>query len=245
MKSRAKNLQLAGIELVLPTVLRIDGRQSKGARTTLTVGYATGYVDTIIAPLIGEWLLRHFHRRFTEHGRGAEGDLAAEAFYDMLACHFGRDRPFLAAIVSSHDAVAWRLAPRLGTHLGSDEVTDPAAAKPHNGGPRHGNGDMLARFMSGAGLMRWTFNGAVRAFINPRTGAAQVAFEPLPGGVELARADPIELPGARPGKRSTEAIAWYGFGVPISDPAEIVLMLRKKIGSSRHAHGHARRAAHA
>jgi hypothetical protein len=79
---RVKNLQLAGIELVLPTVLCIDGRQSKGGRTTLTVGYATGYVDTIVAPLVAEWLARHFHGRFSEHGRGAEGDLAAEAFYE-------------------------------------------------------------------------------------------------------------------------------------------------------------------
>ncbi len=97
---RAKNLQLAGIELVLPTVLCIDSRQSKGGRTTLTVGYASGYVDTIVAPLVAEWLARHFHGRFSEHGRGAEGDLAAEAFYDILASHFRRETPFLAAIVS-------------------------------------------------------------------------------------------------------------------------------------------------
>ena len=42
---RAKNLQLAGVELVLPTVLCIDGRPAKGPRTTITVGYAAGYAD--------------------------------------------------------------------------------------------------------------------------------------------------------------------------------------------------------
>src|SRR5262249_35923699 len=92
---RGKNLQLAGIELVLPTVWCIEGRQFKRARVTLTVGYATGYVDTIVAPLVAEWLSRHFHRRFAEHGRGAEGDLAVEAFYDKLASHFRRETPFL------------------------------------------------------------------------------------------------------------------------------------------------------
>src|SRR5262249_21902015 len=154
---RAKNLQLAGIELVLPTVLCIDGRQSKGARTSLTVGYATGYVDTIVAPLVAEWLSRHFHGRFTEHGRGAEGDLAAEAFYDKLASHFSRETPFLAAIVS----------------------------QPHNNRQRQGNGDVLSRFMSGGGLVRWTCEGPVRAFINPRAGTGQGAFEPLQGGIGL------------------------------------------------------------
>jgi hypothetical protein len=200
-KQRAKNLELAGIELVLPTVLCIVGRQSNGIRTTLTVGYAAGYVDTIIAPLVAEWLARHFHRRFTEHGRGAEGDLAAEAFYDMLASHFRRETPFLAAIVS----------------------------QPYH--QRHGNGDVLSRFMGGAGLARWTFDGVARAFINPRTGAAQVAFEPLPGGIELANVDKFDLPS---NKRANGTTAWYGFGVPMRDPADIVLTLRNEIGASRH-----------
>jgi hypothetical protein len=213
---RVKNLQLAGIELVLPTVLCIDGRQSKGGRTTLTVGYATGYVDTIVAPLVAEWLARHFHGRFSEHGRGAEGDLAAEAFYDLLASHFGRETPFLAAIVSH----------------------------PHSNRQRHGNGDVLSRFMSGAGLARWTFAGVVRAFVNPKTNAAQVAFEPLPGGIELANTDKFDLPGTRLCKRANGATAWYGFGVPMRDPADIVLMLRNEISASRHAHAHARRGAH-
>jgi hypothetical protein len=213
---RAKNLQLAGIELVLPTVLCIDGRQSKGARTTLTVGYATGYADTIVAPLVAEWLSRHFHGRFAEHGRGAEGDLAAEAFYDKLASHFGRETPFLAAIVS----------------------------QPHNDRHRHANGDVLSRFMSGGGLVRWACEGLVRAFINLKTSAAQVAFEPLPGGIELANTDKFDLPGTKLCKRANAATAWYGFGVPISDPADIVLMLRNDISRSRHVHAHARRAAH-
>jgi hypothetical protein len=231
--SRTKNLQLAGIELVLPTVLCIDGRQARGARTTLTVGYAAGYVDTIIAPLVAEWLSRHFHRRFAEHGRGAEGDLAAEAFYDKLASHFGRDTPFLAAIVSSQDR-----APGLA----SDRIVDAGAAKSRNGNHRHG--DALSRFISGAGMTRWTFGGAVHAFINPKTGTAQVAFEPLPGGIELINTDKFDSPNTKVSGRSNEVMAWYGFGVPVSDPADIVLTLRNEIAASRHASASARRAAH-
>jgi hypothetical protein len=228
--ARAKNLQLAGVELVLPTVLCIDGRQAKGGRTTITVGYAAGYADAIVAPLVAEWLSRHFNRRFTEHGRGAEGDLAAEAFYDKLASHFGRAASFLAAIVSPSEVAA--------------ASAEPAAnsSRPHNGNHRQGTGDALSRFVGGAGLARWTFGGAVRAFVNPKTGAAQVAFEPLPGGIELASAAKIDPAGSKLGKRSNEATAWYGFGVPVSDPADIVLRLRNEISASRHAP--ARRAAH-
>jgi hypothetical protein len=218
---RTKNLQLAGIELVLPTVLCIESRHAKRARTTLTIGYATGYVDSIVAPLVAEWLSRHFHGRFTEHGRGAEGDLAAEAFYDKLARHFPRETPFLAAIISPH-----------------------STSRPRNGGQRHGNDDMLSRFMSGAGLARWTFAGLVHAFINPKTGAAQVAFGPLPGGIELTNPDKIDLPSSKLCKRTNEATAWYGFGAPMRDPADIVLGLRNEVGASRHAHAAARRVAH-
>lgn len=220
---RAKNLQLAGIELVLPTVLCIDGRQSNGIRTTLTVGYATGYAETIIGPLVAEWLARHFRRRFTEHGRGAQGDLAAEAFYDKLACHFTRAAPFLAAIVAPQ---------RSPPYCGTDHPASTGTAKPHNGGHRCDNGDAVSRFMGGDGLVRWAFAGPARAFINPKTGAAQVAFEPLPGGIEFASTNRPEPSCAR---RAHEAIAWYGLGVPIGDPADIVLMLRNEISDSRHA----------
>jgi hypothetical protein len=232
---RAKNLQLAGIELVMPTVLCIDGRASKG-RPTLTIGYATGYVDTIVAPLAAEWLSRQIRRRFGEHGRGAEGDIAVEAFYDKLASEFTREMPFLAAIVSPHHAAS------LG--FGIDQTANGAVIKPHDYGRRRVNGDVLSRFMDGAGLARWMFAGPVHAFINPKTGAAQVAFEPLPGGIELTDTDKPDSSGARLCKRANEAVAWYGFGVPIRDPAEIVLMLRNEIAEARNAQAHARRTAH-
>ena len=87
--------------------------------------------------------------------------------------------------------------------------------------------------------------GPVRVFINPKTSAAQVAFEPLPCGIKLASTDKSDLPSAKLCKRANAAMAWYGFGVPMRDPAEIALMLRNDISASRHAHGHARRAAHA
>ncbi|SRR5579872_1534474 len=228
MKTRTKNLQLAGVELVLPTVLCIEGGQTKGARTTLTVGYAADYVDSIVAPLVAEWLSRNFSGRFGEHGRGAQGDLAAEAFYDKLARHFRPETPFLAAIVSS---------------AGANRPLH-SVARSENGGQRRRTGDMLSRFMSGVGLARWTFAGRVHAFINPKTGTAQVAFEPLPGAIEMTKMDRIDLASSELCKRTNEATAWYGFGLPMRDPADIVLMLRNEISAARHAHAPARRATH-
>lgn len=225
---RAKNLQLAGIDLVLPTVLCIKGRQINRARTTVTVGYATGYVDSIVASVVAEWLSRHFGGRFSEHGRGPEGDLAAEAFYDKLARNVGNEAPFLTAIVS---------LPEPGTSRSLH-----SASKPHGSGHRNGNGDLLSRFTNGAGLARWAFAGPIHAFINAKTGAAQVAFEPLPGGIELTSTDKIAFPSTKLCKRTNEATAWYGFGVPMRDPADIVLMLRNEISASHNAR--ARRAAH-
>jgi hypothetical protein len=230
---RGKNLQLAGIELVLPTVLCIDGRLAKSG-TLVTIGYASGYADTIVAPLAAEWLSRLLHRRFVEHGRGAEGDLAAEAYYDKLAAEFSRERAFLAAIVSVQNAP------------GSDCGTDHGAngAKPQEPSQHRPNGDALSRFMAGGGLVRWVFAGPVRAFMNARTAAAQVTFEPLPGGIEFTAADKLDSTSAKAGERANAASAWYGFGVPVRDPADIVIMLRNEIAQFRHAPAHAKRAAH-
>jgi hypothetical protein len=238
---RGRNLQLAGIELVLPTVLCIESRTGKGERTTLTIGYASRYADTIVGPLAAEWLSRQFHCRFAEHGRGAEGDLAAEAFYDKLACEFTGETAFLAAIISPHQPPG-SAHPGHGGH-GANIATHAAAARRHDT-HRGINGDILSRFMAGPGLVRWTFEGRVRAFLNTKTAAAQVTIDPLPGGIELTGMAKTDASGARLGKRGHEAIAWCGFGVPICDPAELVLTLRNEIAEFRHPAAHATRAAH-
>jgi hypothetical protein len=234
---RPKNLHgnrhSAGYELTLPTVLCIDGRQSRGGRRALAIGYTAAYADTIVAPLVGEWLSRHFHRQFTECGRYSEANLATQALYDKLASYFGRDTPFLAALISSP--------------MGASTVSGSA---PHGAGigkapfaERRTNDDVLGRFMRGGGLVRWTCSGRVRAHHNPNTGIAQVTFDPLPGGIELSSTDKLAQFGARPFKEAQVISAWYGFGAPIRDPAELATLLRKTIGGARHAP--AQRTAHA
>jgi hypothetical protein len=232
-KNHHSNLHSAGYELALPTVLRIDGRQSRGGRTTLTIGYTAAYADTVVAPLVGEWLSRHFHRRFTECGRYSEANLATQALYDKLASCFGPDTPFLAALVSSP--------------MGASAVSHSAPRSARLGKARFAerpiDADFLGRFMRGGGLVRWTCSGRVRAHHNPNTGIAQITFDPLPGCVELSGTDKLAQSGAGPFKEAQVISAWYGFGAPIRDPAELVTLLRKTIGGAPHAP--ARRAAHA
>lgn len=231
--SRSKDVHLAGYELTLPTVLCIHGRQSRGGPTTLTMGYGAAYTDAIVASLVGEWLSRHLHRRFVECGHDSEANLATQAFYDKLGSCFGRDTPFLAALVSPPPgAAAISGSAPLRAGIGKARVAECRT-----------NGGALSRFMRGGGLMRWTYSGRLRAHHNPKTGIAQVTFDPLPGGIELASADKLAQPGARPFKQALVIGAWYGFGVPIRDPAELAVMLRKTIDGVRHAP--AQRAAHA
>lgn len=232
-KNLNKNPHLAEYELTLPTVLYIDGRQSRGGHTTLAMGYAAAYADTIVAPLIGEWLSRHFHRRFAGCGRDSEANLATQAFYDKLGSCFGQETPFLAALLSSPP----------GAEAISGSTHPSADIGKARLGERRANGDVLSRFMRGGGLVRWACSGRVRTHHNPKTGIAQVTFDPLPGGLELSSADKLAHSATRPFKEAQVIGAWYGFGVPIRDPAELAALLRKTVGGVRHAP--AQRAAHA
>ena len=216
-----------------PTVLCIESRHSRGGRTSLAMGCGAAYADTFVAALIGEWLSGHFHRRFVECGRDSEANLATQAFYEKLDAYFGRETPFLAALVSLP----------LGAVAVSGGASRHAGISNARSAERRTNGDVLSRFMRGGGLVRWTCCGRVRAHHNPKTGIAQITFDPLPGGIELASANKLAQSGARLFKQAQVISAWYGFGVPIRDPADLVGMLRRTIDGSRHAP--ALRAAHA
>jgi hypothetical protein len=225
MKTRSRDPHLAGYELTLPTVLYIESRHFRGGRTSLAMGYGAVYSDTFVAALIGEWLSRHLHRRFVECGRDSEANLATQAFYDKLDTYFGRETPFLAALVSLP----------LGAAAVSGGASRHAGINNARSAERRTNGDVLSRFMRGGGLVRWTCYGRMRAHHNPKTGIAQITFDPLPGGIELASADRLARPGARPFKQAHVISAWYGLGVPIRDPADLAGMLRKTIDGTRHA----------
>jgi hypothetical protein len=159
MKTRPRDPHLAGYELTLPTILCIESRQSRGGRTSLALGYGAAYKDTLIAALIGEWLSRHFHRGFVECGRESGANLATQAFYDKLDACFGRETPFLAALVSLPLGAA-AVSGGGSRHAG---VSNACSAE------RRTNGDVLGRLMRGGGLARWMCCGRVRAHHNPKS----------------------------------------------------------------------------
>jgi hypothetical protein len=232
---RCNKLHLGGIDVALPALVRIDARQSHSARRMLIVaGIASEYVDSIIAALVAQWLALYAYGRFVENGRGAAGDLAAEAFYDKLTCSFSGDMPFVAALVlprrapprATATAICLRQAPALkALHNNRRDIADNA----------------LSRFMNGTEFARWKFCGPVRCYLNPRCGSAQVTFGDMPGGIELIRAHERGASTASAAPQSLELCAWYGFGVATRDPAATIMTLRN---DARHAQIRSRAAEH-
>ncbi len=215
MKALCKNLQLAGIDVALPAVVAIDGRQADTSkRMNVIVGFASSEADNIVPTLVGQWLSRLCHRHFVENGRGAAGDLAAEAFYDKLAWNFPGDTPFVAAL-----------------------ITRPRPA-------RLANCDIVPGLIGGAELARWRFRGQVRAYLNPAAGIAQVTFDELPGGIALVSKNGFAPSVSRAFERCHEVGAWYGFGVPVYDPAKAVMTLRDEFADPRRTRIAARAPAH-
>jgi hypothetical protein len=224
MKSaRCKNLHLAGIDILLPALVCINGGHTGRRHMSLFVGFAERYDDNVIAPLVSQWLEHLVRQQFIEHGRGADGDLAAEAFYDRLAFDFADNGPFVSALIVSGDAAFddSRNAPAL--------PSQPAA--PHNTGCSEERA--LARFIHGADFARWSFSGRIRAHLSTGTKRAQIWFEDLPGGITLAATGKSALSLPKALRDAHEIRAWYGFGIPRRNPADAVMNLRNEIAMPR------------
>jgi hypothetical protein len=217
------NLRLSGIDIVLPALVAIEGRAADRP-VGLIMGFAARYTDSTVCALVGQWLSQLFHRSFVEHGRGIDGDLAAEAFYDKLAHDFDEDTPFVAAIALRKDDIGhmpFETSPSAGAML-----------QPGRGGNAGQHGAFL-RFVGGTELARWQMCGRVRAFLNPQVGTAQVTFDDLPGGIGLISTGRLPASVARTMDRARQVAAWYGFGVPIRKPADAVMVLRNEIAPFR------------
>jgi hypothetical protein len=233
MKSvRCKNLHLAGIDVLLPALVCIDGRQTGRRHTSVIIGFAELYADNVVGSLVGQWLEHLLHRSFVEHARGDEGDLAAAAFYDKLAYSFAGGVPFVSALIVTRDK---SLEATLGVSRGT-------LALPTSGRTRDAVSNeerALTSLVHGDEFAKWNFSGRVRAYLG--TGAVQVSFEDLPGGIELISTDKS---ATRLLADAHEVDAWYGFGVPVRNPADAVVKLRNQIAAIRRP-GVEPRAAHA
>lgn len=230
------NLHLAGIDVVLPALLCVGGRAADHGN--IVVSFAPFYTDTTMAPLVAEWLLQHVHCRFVERSRGADGNLAAEAFYDKLARGFANDRAFVAMLVSPR-----RMLQRsLQLDVGNDQSDTPAKRRWES----HGRWPAL---MNGNELARWHFRGRVRAYVSSSSAAAvvgaQVTFDGLPGGVQMISTGKALDTISKRWERAHEVTAWYGLGALDCSPAEAVAALRCEFAEARDRAVETRVAAHA
>src|SRR5262249_13407140 len=189
----------------------------------ILAGLTVGDAVEITASLVGQWLSQRFGRQFRECRTGTEGGLAIAAFHDKLSFDFAHDSACIAAIgligANAHgcgrfDALA----------------SDPPELAEANAG--HSVHDRLFRFMAAVDLIRLTWHGLERAYLNPRSSRVQVVFDELPGCMEfisvgerppLSPAVPSPSGAARGAEcaQSRRASAWYGLGVLNGKPAEI------------------------
>lgn len=218
---RCRNLHLSGIDVLLPALVSIDGRRPDDAREVqIAISFAEGHVQSVVAALVAHWLEHTFRRRFVEHPRGAESDLATAAFYDKLASGFENESAFAAALVFPRD----RSLPR-----SADPVSSNGAPVRH--ARRTARGSAFSRFVNGTELAKWTFHGRVRAHVDPAAGTVQVAFDELPGSITFVSEPKSPTLASRSLARSHEASAWYGFGTPIRRPDAAIETLRDAVAA--------------
>ncbi len=205
MRSRRKNLQLAGIDVVLPAVVSIEAQEpERPKRMHVIAGFAAEEVDDIIPALVGQWLSHLCHGHFVDNGRGVDGDLAAEAFYDKLASAFSDHAPFVVTLIPRARNV--RLVHR--------RLPSPLI------GGRSSCALEISR--TGAGLSE------------SRNGRAQVTFDEFPGGITLVSRNGFPASIFRVFEQCHDVSAWYGCGVPRRDPAKVIVALRDQVADPRH-----------
>ncbi|HKD20892.1 MAG TPA: hypothetical protein VKB71_02710 [Rhizomicrobium sp.] len=186
-----------GTDFVPPARLCIEPHTRKPVHVIIGVS-AKGNVR-ITADLIGEWLAERFGRPFVPSPAEAESGLAAAAFYDELAYHFGNGA-FIAAIGLARENRSGTACAAHSDHSAQAELFDAIAqTKP----------------------ITLKFQGRAHAFFNRRSGSAQVTFDRLPGALEFVGrpADTSSRTG-RPA-RAEEASAWCGFGTTDGSHADI------------------------
>jgi benzoate-CoA ligase family protein len=162
----------------------------------------------IAAGLIAEWLSGQFGHNFIEDRCGPAGDLAIAAFYDDLASRF-HDGAFVAAIAAASD----------DRFAAFDAASSPAE---------------VFQFVRESEPIAWTVQGSAHAFLNRKTGRAQVTFDHLPGALEfIGRILPrLVAPHADAAALLEEASAWYGFGRLRDGASDLLVRMRERVASN-------------
>jgi len=113
------------------------------------------------------------------------------------------------------------------------------------GTPQHVSGELF-KMMTGVNMVHVPYRGAAPALIDMLAGQVQVMIDPLPASIEhirsgslrpLAITTPTRFPALPDLPTVSEFVpgfvadTWYGAGVPVKTPAEIVDKLNREINA--------------
>jgi tripartite-type tricarboxylate transporter receptor subunit TctC len=114
-----------------------------------------------------------------------------------------------------------------------------------NGTPQHVSGELF-KMMTGVNMVHVPYRGSAPALIDMLAGQVQVMIDPLPASIEhvrsgslrpLAVTTPERFPALPDLPTVTESVpgyvadSWYGAGLPVSTPTEIIDRLNREINA--------------
>jgi tripartite-type tricarboxylate transporter receptor subunit TctC len=115
-----------------------------------------------------------------------------------------------------------------------------------NGTPQHVSGELF-KMMTGVNMVHVPYRGSAPALIDMLAGQVQVMIDPLPASIEHIRSGSLrplavttptrfpalpDLPTVNEFVPGYVADSWYGAGVPVNTPTEIVDKLNREINAA-------------
>ena len=239
-------------------------------------GFAAGGAVDIVARLMGQWLSDRLGQPVVIENRpGAGGNIAVDAavnsapdgytllfvgvnnaisatYYDNLKFNFIRDIAPVAGIMRLPNIM--EVGPSVPAATVPEFIAYAKAnpgklsyASPGGGTSPHMSAELF-RALAQIDLVDVPYNRgmATGAYADLMTGKVHMAFDNLPGSIELIRAGKLRALAVTTMSRSAlltnvptvsefvpgyEASAWYGIGVPNGTPTEIVDRLNKEVNA--------------
>jgi tripartite-type tricarboxylate transporter receptor subunit TctC len=239
-------------------------------------GFAAGGAVDIVARLMGQWLSDRLGQPVVIENRpGAGGNIAVDAvansapdgytllfvgvnnaisatYYDNLKFNFIRDIAPVAGIMRLPNIM--EVGPSVPATTVPEFIAYAKAnpgklyyASPGGGTSPHMSAELF-RALAQIDLVDVPYNRgmATGAYADLMTGKVHMAFDNLPGSIELIRAGKLRALAVTTMSRSPllpnvptvsefvpgyEASAWYGIGVPNGTPTEIVNRLNKEVNA--------------
>jgi tripartite-type tricarboxylate transporter receptor subunit TctC len=211
---RRQVLGLAASALVLPTEVWSQNYPTRPVR--LTVGYAAGGVNDVLARLMGQYLAEHLGQSFVVENRpGAGSNIATEAvvraapdgytlllastanainatLYDKLGFDFARDIAPVASIcrvpnvMLINPSVPATTVPEFIAYVKANPGKISMASA-GNGSPQHVAGELF-KMMAGVDMVHIPYRGGAPALTDLLAGQVQVYFSSVASAIQYIKA---------------------------------------------------------